>query len=213
MPTASAAPPTAGSMQLSPSREMTGPSGSVIEYPINSSYLTHTAPSRQPGRPAGYLRHVLLEHPSHSTLLQGPLAACPPPLMHHQGGLFDTATPTSPRSSMGVLSDAPAALDGFTPDPAGGAALPPSTALASIPAHQPSKVPSTRFPAHGPLPFTSFPPYGYGMPFPPIPSGVPGTPMTNSYPGGPSQMPVLFPPMMNYYYPPAYGQQPPHPLP
>ena len=63
----------------------------------------------------------------------------------------------------------------------------------------------------GPLPYLQYPHYGYGMPFPPVPPGMPGT--LNAYSTSHSQMqPTVYHPMMGYYYPPGYGQQPPPPM-
>ena len=67
--------------------------------------------------------------------------------------------------------------------------------------------------ALGHLPYPQFPPYGYGMAYPPVPPGMPGMPgMSQGFPTNHTQMqPPLYHPMMNYYFPPGYGQQPPPP--
>jgi hypothetical protein len=188
---------------------------SVIKRPVDPAPLTYAAPPRQPVQSAGDPHHAISEHAPHSAPMQGLFPTHPPPLVHHQSTSFpfEGAVPsTSLQSSMDILPNPPATLSPFTPDPPRGAVVPPSLASGFIPAHQYGKVPSTGFPIPSSVLFASYPPYGYSMPFPPIPPGAPGAPMINSNAGGPSQMPMMYPPMMSYYYPPGYGQQPPRPL-
>jgi len=135
--------------------------------------------------------------------------ARPPPLTHNQtpSVLEDIATTTPPESGL----DLPSVTNPSASDPTDGSRVPPSATLALVP-HQPGGVPPTGHSIPGPLPFPSFPPYGYGMPFPPVPPGTHGASMTNGYPTGHSQMPPVYHPMMGYYFPPGYGQQPPPPM-
>lgn len=135
--------------------------------------------------------------------------------VHHQGTHIppgDAPTTMSPQSGMSAPSKPSAALHPFASNLAGSSAIPPTTSLGSVPPHQPSMVPPTGFSVPGPLPYPSYPPYGYNMSFPSVPPVIHGTSMTNGYPPSHAQMPSpAFHPMMGYYLP-GYGQQPPPPM-
>ena len=132
--------------------------------------------------------------------------------VYHQGTLIpheDVPTTTSHQSSMSAPSKPSTVIHPVASNLAGSSAVPPPTALASIPPHQPGTVPPTRFSVPGPLPFPPFPPYGYNMPFPPVPPVIHGMSMMTGYPPSHTQMPSpAYHPMMGYYLP-GYGQQPP----
>ena len=189
---------------------------SVIEFPVDPLSLIYDTASRQPIQSTGDPRHATSEHAPHSAPTQDSFPTHPPPLVHHQSTSFpleDTVPSTSLQPSMDILSNPPASLSPFTPDPSRGIINPPPFASGSISAHQYGTMPSSGFSIPGSVPFASYPPYGYSMSFPHIPPGASGAPMINPNTSGPSQGPMMYPPMMGYYYPPGYtGQQPSRPM-
>ena len=187
---------------------------SVIECAVGPLSLTYATPSRQRIQSAGDPRHATSEHALHSAPMQDLFPMHPPPLVHHHSTSFpleDTVPSTSTQPSMDILSNPPATLSPFTPDPSRGAMNPPPFASGSISAHQYGTMPSSGFSIPNSVPYGSYPSYGYSMSYLHIPPGAPGAPMINPNTSGPSQVPMMYLHMMGYYYPPGYGQQPSRP--
>ena len=101
---------------------------SVIEFPVDPLSLIYDTASRQPIQSTGDPRHATSEHAPHSAPTQDLFPTHLPPLVHHQSTSFpleDTVPSTSLQPSMDILSNPPASLSPFPPDPSRGIINPP----------------------------------------------------------------------------------------